>query len=218
VIQNDNLIQFMKIKPVVKSGGVRVEPGPQEAQLPPTTAATTTPVIPGFKLKEILVPVDFTKCTEKALSYAVPFARQFGATVTLLHVVEPTFMPAVEMGVVVEVDSKEDVQRELEKLRTRFAGEVSCQIMMRRGIAESEIVNAARELASDLIILSTHGRSGLDRLLLGSTAERVVRRAGCPIFIVRPHEHDFISGNPTAWEEGDGELETEIEAEMRAGV
>jgi universal stress protein A len=211
---NDNLMKFMKIKPVQNRGGVLVELGPRETQLPaPTTTGTSE--LPVFKLKEILVPVDFTECTEKALAYAVPFARQFGATVTLLHVVEPAFVPASEM---VDVDLSHESQRALERLRTRVASQVRCQTMIRRGGAEQEIIAVAKELACDLIILSTHGRSGLDRLLLGSTAERVVRRAGCPIFIVRPHEHDFIANDPTDWQEDAESLETEMEAEMRAGI
>jgi hypothetical protein len=88
--------------------------------------------------------------------------------------------------------------------------------MMRQGGAEYEIVNAAKELDCDLIILGTHGRTGVDRLLLGSTAEKVVRKAGCPIFVVRPHEHDFIADEPEATEPS--YLETEIEAEMRASL
>lgn len=214
---NDNLIQHMKIKPVQNRGGVLVELGPQEAQLPaPTTTGTSGMLV--FKLKEMLVPVDFTECTEKALAYAVPFARQFGATIILLHVIEPAFVPASEMGLVVEVDTSHETRRELERLRTRVASQVRCQTLVRRGSAEQEIIAVAKELACDLIILSTHGRSGLDRLLMGSTAERVVRRAGCPIFIVRPHEHDFIANDPTDWQEDAESLETEIEAEMRAGI
>jgi universal stress protein A len=214
--KNDNKIQPMKVKPVDK-GGVRVELGPQEAQLPGVTGETRTSEMAAFRLKEILVPVDFTECTEKALGYAVPFARQFGATVTLLHVIEPVFATASET-MLVDVGTDEDVQRELEKLRTRLAGQVRCRTSLGKGNAALEIIRAARELDCDLIILSTHGRTGLDRLLLGSTAERVVRRAGCPIFVVRPHERDFISDNPEDWERMASPRAAEIEAEMTAGV
>lgn len=200
----------MKVKRTDKRGGVRVELGPEESQVP-SARGTTTPVIPVFKLEQILVPVDFTDCTEKALAYAVPFARQFNATLTLLHVIEPAFVPATEMGALLDVDTSADAKRELDKLRDRIAGQVRCQIKMRKGIAESEIINAAKELPSDLIILSTHGRTGLQRLLLGSTVEKVVRRAGCPIFIVRPHEHDFIA------DEADANVESKYE-EVKASM
>jgi nucleotide-binding universal stress UspA family protein len=169
-------------------------------------------------LKDILVPVDFTECARKALDYAVPIAKQLGATVTLLHVMEPTFVPASDLGAVVDVDTEDDVLRKLAKLRDRYAGQARCHSIIRKGQAESEIVNVAKELASDLIILSTHGRTGLERLLMGSTVEKVVRRAGCPILVVRPHEHDFIASSPDDWPAESEVPETEIEAEMKAGL
>jgi universal stress protein A len=214
--KNDNKIQPMKVKPVDK-GGVRVELGPQEAQLPGVTGETRTSEMTAFRLKEILVPVDFTECTEKALGYAVPFARQFGATVTLLHVIEPVFATASET-VLVDVCTDENAQRELEKLRARLAGRVRCRPLLAKGNAAVEIIRAAQDLGCDLILLSTHGRTGLDRLLLGSTAEKVVRRAGCPIFVVRPHERDFISNEPEEWGRTANPQAAEMEAEMTAGV
>lgn len=206
----------MKIKPLVNRGGILMELKPQETQLPAAPGEAAPQEAPLFKLKEILVPVDFTECTEKALFYAVPFARQFGATVTLLHVLEQPFVPATEFGMVVDVDVSKDAIRELERIRNRVAKQVKCRIMMRQGGAEFEIVNAAKELDCDLIILGTHGRTGMDRLLLGSTAEKVVRKAGCPIFVVRPHEHDFITGEPETSEPS--YLEREIEEEMKASL
>jgi universal stress protein A len=206
----------MKIKPAEKSGGVIVELGRGEAQLPPLSGEEMTPALPNFTLKQILVPVDFSECTEKALSYAVPFARQFGAILTLLHVVEPPYLPASEMGVLVDVETKDDAQKELEALHARLVESVRCQTMTRKGSAEHEIIDAAKELGSDLIILGTHGRTGVERLLMGSTAEKVVRRAGCPILIVRPHEHDFITGSPTDWQADSKSPDEEVEAAMRA--
>ncbi len=206
----------MKIKPLDNRGGVLVQLTATETQLPSATNVTATPETPVFRLKEILVPVDFTDCTEKALFYAIPFARQFGATVTLLHVIEQPFVPAAEFGMVVPVDVSADAMHELEKLRARVARQIRCRSMIRPGGAEYEIVKAAQELDCDLIILGTHGRTGMNRLLMGSTAERVVRKSGCPIFVVRPHEHDFIADEPEATEPS--YLETEFEAEMKASL
>lgn len=206
----------MKIKPLENRGGVLVQLTATETQLPSATNVTAPPETPIFRLKEILVPVDFTECTEKALFYALPFARQFGATVTLLHVIEQPFVPAAEFGMVVQVDTSAEAMRELEKLRARVAKQVRCRSMIRQGGAEYEIVNAAKELDCDLIILGTHGRTGMNRLLLGSTVEKVVRKAGCPLFVVRPHEHDFISDELEATEPS--YLETEIEEEMKASL
>jgi nucleotide-binding universal stress UspA family protein len=208
----------MKFKPLDNQGGVLLEMAATETQLPMASTEPAAPAPPVFRLQEILVPVDFTDCTEKALFYAVPFARQFGATLTLLHVVEQAYVPASEFGMVVQVDTSAEALRELEKIRTRVAQQARCRIMMRQGGAEYEILNAAKELDCDLIILGTHGRTGLDRMLMGSTSERVVRRAGCPIFVVRPHEHDFITGAAADWPGDPSYLESEIETEMKAGV
>ena len=97
----------MKIKPTSKTGGVLVELGPLEEQLPvqpPRPAAV-------FRLKKILVPVDFSDCSKKALQYAVPFARQFGAELVLLHVVQP--YPAVPEMAPVDVETIQDGKAEV---------------------------------------------------------------------------------------------------------
>lgn len=206
----------MKTKPSERTLGMIAELGPMDAQIQPVFGDELNAASPTFQLKQILVPVDFSECTEKALLYAVPFARQFDATLTLLHVVEPPYLPASEMGVVVEVESKDDARKELETLRARLAGKVRCQTMVRKGSAQLEILDAAKELGSDLIILGSHGRTGVERLLMGSTVEKVVRRAGCPILIVRPHEHDFITGSPNDWQPECERQEAELETAMKA--
>ena len=126
-----------------------------------------------------------------------------------VHVVEPSYMPASEMGGIVEVESVDDAKKKLQGLRDRLAGKVRCQTLLREGSAQHEIIAVAKELGSDLIILSTHGRTGLDRIVMGSTAERVVRHAGCPTLIVRKNEHEFVTGSEI-------NLPPEAKAETRA--
>ena len=176
----------MKVKPKSKSGGVR-EPRPKEKQLP----AQSLPAAPGFKLKTILVPMDFSDCARKALQYAVPFARQFGAELKLLHVVEP-YAAMSEMGLW-EVETIERNQKELETLRKTIDSTVPSTATVQQGMASSEIAQAARDWHADLIIISTHGRKGLTRMLLGSTTEKVVRHAPCPVLVVRESEREFVS-------------------------
>jgi hypothetical protein len=77
-------------------------------------------------------------------------------------------------------------------MRADIPEDVRCQTHLCRGVAGPEILTTAKELAIDLIILSTHGRKGLERMLLGSTAEQIVRHAACPILVVRPNEHEFV--------------------------
>jgi universal stress protein A len=122
------------------------------------------------------------------------------------------------MGVLLDVESKDAAGKELEALRVRLAATVRCQTMVRRGSAQIEIIDAAKELGSDLIVLGSHGRTGVERLLMGSTVEKVVRHAGCPILIVRPHEHDFITGSSTDWQPACQGQEAELETAMKASL
>ena len=182
----------MKVKPSNRSGnpgGVVVELGPAEAELP---GSRTLPV---FRLKRILVPVDFSVCSKKALEYALPFARQFGASVHLLYIVQP-YVPVSDL-VPMDVESietrmRDTGERELAALQQEIDRDVKTEAMVRVGNPHMEIVRAASELDIDLIILSTHGRTGFSHVLMGSTTERVVRHAACPVLVLREHEHEFI--------------------------
>ena len=175
----------MKFKPASKSGGLAVELGPQENQLPVVSAGP----IP-FKLKEILVPVDFSECSQKALQYAIPFAKQFGAQLTLLHVVQP--YPAVPEMAPVDIESIQDAKQKLVETKAAIDKGISARAQVRVGNPPAEIVDAATQGGSDLIILSTHAHTGLARVFLGSTAEKVVRQAPCPVLVVREQEREFV--------------------------
>ena len=150
-----------------------------------------------FKLRKILVPVDFSTPSEKAIRYARPFAEQFGATLTLLHVIEPVVYP-VEFGYMpIEPQEAEDMrlaelQRRLKKLGAELGATVPVQTQVRIGRAWKEVVDAAKAQKTDLIVVATHGYTGLQHALLGSVAEKIVRHAPCPVLVVRPEEHDFL--------------------------
>jgi universal stress protein A len=179
----------MKVKPARDPGGVAIELGIDEPAIPCEFGfATTAPTL--FKIKRILVPVDFSECSEKALQYAVAFARQFDAQLILLNVV-PRYPQVPELAVM-ELESAEDVKKRFEVLRDLIGETVPTEAVVRLGDPSLEIVAAARELEIDLIILATHGRTGLNHLFQGSTAEKVVRRACCPVLIVKEREREFI--------------------------
>jgi nucleotide-binding universal stress UspA family protein len=158
-----------------------LELGPEEALMPAANV---------FNLKKILVPIDFSDCSKKALLYAIPFARQFGAEMILLSVVEP--YPAVPEMAPTDFETVGDTRRELETLRKTVPEAVHASIAVRTGSPSNEIAEAASDLDADLIIIATHGRKGITRMMLGSTAEKVVRYASCPVLIVRQSEHEFI--------------------------
>ena len=145
---------------------------------------------PAFKLKRILVPLDFSACSKKALQYAVPLAQQFGAELALLHIVEP-YPPIAELTPV-RLETADEGQQELARVAKLIPGDISSRVTVRSGVAAHEIVEAAEDLAADLIVISTHGRTGLAHVVMGSTTEKVVRHAHCPVLVVREREQEFI--------------------------
>ena len=189
----------MKIKPANNSKrGVLLELGPRETRLQDEAPSAAFDPLALFKIQRILVPMDFSDCSRKALQYALPFAKAFDATITLLHVVEP-FVPVPEMtGIdltMIDGQLREGGQRRLSELRQEVGQNAVVETLLRVGRAETEILRAAKELDSDLILLSTHGRTGLAHVFMGSTAEHIVRRATCPVLVVRENEYEFICTN-----------------------
>jgi len=174
----------MKVKPAPRKGGVFVELGSQEKQMP-----QLFPTAPVLKLETILVPVDFSQCSQKALQYAVPFAKQFGAELRLLHVIES--YPGVPEFGPTGFETAAEGEAGLETFRRTIDSTVRCGTTLRTGEPYVEIALAARELCADLIIISTNGRRGLTRMVFGSTTEKVIRHAPCPVLIVRESEREF---------------------------
>ncbi len=161
-------------------------------------ATGTQPVIdmvPALlKIRKILVPLDFSVTSEKVLRYAVPFAKQFSAKLVLLHAIEPLPYPAdlgyVPLGEVIPIEPTRKRLAELAQMAVD--PELLDQSVVQIGVAFELIVDFAKQLDVDLIIISTHGYTGLKHVLLGSTAERVVRHASCPVLVVRERERDFV--------------------------
>ncbi len=158
----------------------------------PNAEAVSAPG-PRVRLKNVLVPLDFTPHSFKSLEYAVTFAAQFGAKLTLVHVLEPqVYTPELIAAIPLDPERWAAAEQELEEIRAaRIPQGVPVQIDIRTNFALDGILDAARELAADLIITTTHGYTGLKHLLLGSTAENIVRRAPCPVLVVREKERDF---------------------------
>jgi len=148
-----------------------------------------------FHINKILVPVDFSEHSQKALRYALAFALQFDAEVTLVHIVEQMVYPGDWMYPPLAVTDFAAEKREqmLDRLRALDAGSgVKTDHVVRLGRAWQEVIEIAREQKADMIILATHGYTGLKHALLGSVAEKIVRHAPCPVLSVRPEERDFL--------------------------
>ena len=153
-------------------------------------------------VKNILLPTDFSEPALAATKYALEFARRFGATLHLLHVIEDPvlYLPMFESY---PLPSREDFE---EYARTRLenwilpedAEGVEMQLSWVHGRPFIEILQAAKIRKADLIVLGTHGRGMAAHLLVGSVAEKVVRKAPCPVLSVRPEAHEFV--DPAAGE------------------
>ena len=148
--------------------------------------------------RRILMGTDFSDCSKEALDYAVLLAKQFGAELYLLHVFDApaSFIPGVGSVAGPEVFEWIDELRQGERKRLDTLAEeigqkgVEVHSILKDGTPFREIPKAAKETAADLIVLGTHGRTGFDRFMAGSVAERVVRRSPCPIFLVKSKDLD----------------------------
>ncbi len=147
-----------------------------------------------MEIRSILLPTDFSECANYALSYATSLARAAGASIICVHVIEPV-VPAVGYTGMTEpmpiTDISEQLENSAERELPKIAACEECsglrvEEVITHGDAPSEIVRVARERGVDLIVISSHGRTGLGRILFGSTAEAVVRHAPCPVLVVKP--------------------------------
>ena len=142
--------------------------------------------------KHILVPTDLSESAEQALDYACELARTIGATVHLLHVIGIPALGMPEIGLAMTsmtIDQMAvDGQTALDHLLETRCSATRGQALVRTGEARDVINQTAKELGVDLIVMGTHGRHGLSRVLLGSVAESVVRSAPCAVLTVRRHD------------------------------
>ena len=140
------------------------------------------------QIRTILVPVDFTEFSNRAADYAAMIARRFGAKIQLVHVIEQfTYSVTDTIQVVDHYSALRTIAQPLmDTLKNRLGRKgVKVDGLVTRGNPAFQIVEQARKNRSDLIVMGTHGRTGVQHLLLGSVAERVVRLATCPVLTVR---------------------------------
>jgi universal stress protein A len=145
-----------------------------------------------MEIRQILAPTDFSEFSKQAITCAYELAQTFGARLLLLHVVElaaypvEIFLPSAE-GTTPLDDLERQARRELglQLLPEARDGdvEVMCQVVV--GTPYYKIIEVANAEKVDLIVMATHGRTGLDRLMMGSVVERVVRMARCPVLTIR---------------------------------
>ncbi|HZP44023.1 MAG TPA: universal stress protein [Candidatus Binataceae bacterium] len=150
---------------------------------------------------KILAPTDFSDDSKLALSYAIALAQKFGAEVIVVHVDQPLapvmigdLSPGLDMGTVNRIAEEQRLMalKELDQeiVRLRDAG-IKARSLMRVGAPFLEIIHAAQSENVDLIVMGTHGRSGLAHVLMGSVAERVVNKAPCAVLTIRHPDRKF---------------------------
>lgn len=142
-------------------------------------------------IRTVLFATDFTENCETAFEYALGFARQFGARLIVMHVInEPVdlrgfYVPHISFESI-EKEIAEGAETMMQKFcRTHMNEYADYETCLATGIPYEEILKKAAEVDASLIVMGTQGRTGLDHLLFGSTAESVFRRAGCPVMTVR---------------------------------
>ena len=151
-----------------------------------------------IKIKRVLVPTDFSDSARHALTYGVSFAREFEAELLLVHVVENlTVGYASDLFPVPMADVFEEISGYARSELAKLAAEgrekgVTVREIVAQGKPSAEIVRIAGEEAADVIVLGTHGKGMLDKALFGSTTERVIRKAPCPVLSCRLQEHGFV--------------------------
>jgi universal stress protein A len=146
--------------------------------------------------KKILCPIDFSEFTDQVLEYAVSITKKYDSELHLIHIIpnlnyftpyESFFTP--ENLIVVEKNMEVEVNKDFDRVMKTI--DIPVIKVIKTGAAFVEIVNYAKSESIDLIIIGTHGRTGLEHILIGSVAERVIRKAPCPVLTVRPKNRQF---------------------------
>ena len=150
-------------------------------------------------INRILCPVDLSDCSRHGFDHAVAIARWYGASITLLHVFETVPVAAYATGSgspgdVLTPPERALVVADLERMIAAETREgLSISIRRAEGHPSAEILDAAVKIAPDLLVIGTHGRSGFQRLVLGSVTEKVLRRASCPVLSVPPRATESLA-------------------------
>lgn len=152
-----------------------------------------------IELKRILVPLDFSEHSGEALKYGCALSEKFGSELHLLHVLQDLVAMVPEPGLAFPPpgDYMQELQQSAEQALAKLPDDSwpcggTVMRCVRQGPPFVEIIRYAKENEIDLIVIGTHGRGGLAHMLLGSVAEKVIRKAPCPVLSIRPDQHQFV--------------------------
>jgi nucleotide-binding universal stress UspA family protein len=158
------------------------------------------------EIRRILCPVDFSEHSRRALDHAIAIARWYESTVTVLHVFSSAPIAVGAPGpvffepMVLLPDDRDRLLADTQAFaRAAGAPGITIEALVREGNTAAEILEQAAGMKADLIVIGTHGRSGVERLLLGSVAEKVLRRAGCAVLTVPTESPDAVPAGPVLY-------------------
>lgn len=147
-----------------------------------------------LEIKRILAPVDFSETSDKSFDYALSLARAFEAEVIAMHVLQEPILYQPHTAQEFRDEFEKSIQSHLDALLNRHTCEgVEISTAMKQGAPFLEIVQFAQASDCDLIVIGTHGHGPIQNMLLGSCVDKVVRKAHCPVLVVRPDQHQFVA-------------------------
>ena len=149
-----------------------------------------------ISLKKILCPIDHSDCSKEALKYAVTFAMKDEAKLYLLHIIDiRSFNEGLE-AMSMQIPDEETLEllriKLLDCIPEEMRDDMNVEAIVVQGIPFAEIISTAREKEIDMIVIGSHGRTGIKHMMLGSVSEKVVRKAPCPVLTVRQTDHEFV--------------------------
>ena len=148
-----------------------------------------------ISLKKILCPIDHSDCSKEALKYAVSFAMKDEAKLYLLHIIDIRSFNESLDAMSKQIPDEETLEqlriKLLDCIPEEMRDDMNVEAIVVQGIPFAEIISTAREKEVDMIVIGSHGRTGITHMMLGSVSEKVVRKAPCPVLTVRQTDHEF---------------------------
>ena len=149
-----------------------------------------------INLKKILCPIDHSDGSKEALKYAVSFAMKNEAKLYLLHVIDIRSFDESIDTMAAQIPNDETIKqlktKLLECIPEEIRSDMQLEALVVQGIPFAEIISIAKKNKVDMIVMGTHGRTGLAHIMIGSVSEKVVRKAHCPVLTVRQSGHKFV--------------------------
>jgi universal stress protein A len=187
---------YMAVERNSVSEGVATQSSPNEKHVPSAHAEPEFKGLPWFNIQQIVVPIDFSDCSKKALRYAASLAQRCGARLRVVYAVQGQYWSPDQVPVdmaAVESQVRTDVEAKLHEWAVNeTVNSPAIAVTVRFGVAATEVISVAKEVGADLIVVSTDGYTGVKRAWFGSVSEEIVRQAPCPVLVVREHERDFV--------------------------